>query len=161
MEQSKLPSQFTIDDEASLELLADLLLNAREAKIKGVNFTRGKVKYNLQVPIKQEGQPIRYFRMTNIDSAFLLPRNENEFQYNSKIIDAQREIMDKLQKEIEDLRRWKKEFSDEWFPVMEFMQEKCTDLKVGESIRVKTIEILTQFFYEKSLDPKSRYYKKV
>lgn len=141
-----LPSKFTIDDEVSLSLLADLLLYARDGVIKGVNFTRGKVKYNLQVPIRQEGQPDRYFRMTNIDSAFVLPKNENGFQYNSKVIDAQREIMDKLQKEVEDLRRWKKEFSDEWFPVMDFMREHDTELRIGDSMCERLISLLKTHF---------------
>lgn len=48
----------------------------------------------------------------------------------------------KLGKELEDLRRWKKEFSDEWFPVMEFMREHDTELRIGDSIAKKVIDHL-------------------
>jgi len=52
----------------------------------------------------------------------------------------------KIGKELEDLRRWKKEFSDEYFPIIEFMQENDKDLRIGDSIREKVLTILKNHF---------------
>jgi len=60
----------------------------------------------------------------------------------------------KLGKELEDLRRWKKEFSDEYFLIIEFMQENDKDLRIGDSIRAKVITILKNHFASNAIDRK-------
>jgi hypothetical protein len=94
MERSKLPSAFQPGDKVGLETLINLLYDAKDADVVAVSFANDKVKYNLSIPIKNDGHPntLRtYFRLANVDSAFVGPPVENGFQYNSMVaVEARR-----------------------------------------------------------------------
>jgi hypothetical protein len=83
----KLPSAFQPGDKVGLQMLIDLMGEARDAKVNAVNFSNSKVRYNIEIPIGDG-----YFRLANIDSAFLHPPVDNEFQHNDKVaIEARRQ----------------------------------------------------------------------
>jgi hypothetical protein len=52
------------------------------------------------------------------------------------------EMEDHYKQQIESLERWKKEELEVWGPVLEFMRTTPTDIKLGESISKKVLEIL-------------------
>lgn len=74
-------------------------------------------------------------RIYNVEKSFCWKRTEEYL--DQQYADDKAKV-----KELEDLRRWKKEFSDEWFPVMEFMREHDTELRIGDSIAKKVIDHL-------------------
>lgn len=76
----KLPSEFQPGDNVGLQMLIDLLQEAKDARVNAVNFSNSKVKYNIEVPVGDG-----YFRLANIDSAFIHAPIENGFQYNDKV----------------------------------------------------------------------------
>lgn len=76
----KLPSAFQPGDKVGLQMLIDLMQEAKDARINAVNFSNSKVKYNIEVPVNDG-----YFRLANIDSAFLHAPIENGFHYNDKV----------------------------------------------------------------------------
>jgi len=81
----ELPSAFQPDDKVGLQTLINLLQNARDANVVSVSFTESKVKYNLAVPVIVNGEEHGFFRMANIDSAFIHKPIENDFQYNDQV----------------------------------------------------------------------------
>lgn len=102
MERSKLPSAFQPGDKVGLETLINLLYDAKDADVVAVSFGNDKVKYNLSIPIKTDGHPntLRtYFRLANVDSAFVGPPVENGFQYNSMVAIEGRRQQDKFAKD--------------------------------------------------------------
>lgn len=86
MKNKRLPSTFQPDDCVGLQSLIDLLQKARDARVVSVSFTDSKVKYNLAVPVSNEdGTHGGFFRMANIDSAFLHAPIDNDFHYNDQV----------------------------------------------------------------------------
>lgn len=84
----KLPSAFQPGDKVGLQMLIDLMQEAKDARVNAVNFSNSKVRYNIEVPVNDG-----YFRLANIDSAFLHAPIENGFQYNDKVsVEARRQI---------------------------------------------------------------------
>ena len=132
-------SEFRINDEVSLELLIDALLKARDAKVKGINITKSKMKYNLEIPVREEGKPHWSFRINNIDEDLVKEKNENDFAYNSKVIAGTREDIDKLHKQIDTLNRWKAESIEVLGPILDYMRENDHEMKIGESISKRVI----------------------
>lgn len=132
-------SEFRINDEVSLELLIDALLKARDAKVKGINITKSKMKYNLEIPVREEGKTHWSFRINNIDEDLVKEKNENDFAYNSKVIAGTREDIDKLHKQIDTLNRWKAESIEVLGPILDYMRENDHEMKIGESISKRVI----------------------
>lgn len=92
--------------------------------------------------IDHESKTRSTVRIYNVEKSFCWKRTEEYLD--------QQHAEDKAKiKELEDLRRWKKEFSEEYFPIIEFMQENDKDLRIGESIREKVLSILKNHFNSK------------
>jgi hypothetical protein len=87
MDQIKLPSPFQVGESVGLQNLIDLLERARDGKTTRVSFMNGKVKYDLQIPIREgthlDGPVTGYFRIANVEGRFLNTPLENGFHYNS------------------------------------------------------------------------------
>lgn len=78
-----LPSKFQPRDKVGLQQLIDLLCAARDGRVVKVSFLEGKVKYDLHIPLHGEGNDVRgYFRLANIDAAYVHPPIENDLHYN-------------------------------------------------------------------------------
>ena len=137
-------SEFRINDEVSLELLIDALLKARDAKVKGINITKSSMKYNLEIPVREEGLPNWSFRINNIDEKFVKPKNENDFHYNCKVIEASRENVDKLFKEMDTLKQWKAEALEVLNPILDYMRENDPEMRIGENISDRVIMHLSR-----------------
>jgi hypothetical protein len=97
--------------------------------------------YDLEftISIDDENKKRHTSRIHNVATGLCVKRTPSYIERQS--IEDQ-----KLGKELEDLRRWKKEFSDEYFPIIEFMQENDKDLRIGNSIREKVLNILKNHF---------------
>jgi len=85
-----LPSQFQPDEKVGLQSLINLLQSARDGSVVSVSFTDSKVKYNLAVPIIINGEQHGFFRLANVDSAFLHEPIKNDFLYNDQVAIAAR-----------------------------------------------------------------------
>jgi len=87
--QIKLPSAFQVNEKVGLQMLIDMLERARDGETTRVSFMKGKVKYDLQIPIREgnrldeEAPIVGYFRIANVDSAFVHIPYDNEYFYNS------------------------------------------------------------------------------
>lgn len=91
--RSRLPSQHQPEEQVGLQTLINLLEYAGKGKVTKVSFLPSKVKYDLEIPImdKPGGLPYAYFRIANVDSAFVHPPFDNGFHYNSERDIAMRE----------------------------------------------------------------------
>lgn len=94
-EVQMLPSSLQLQDKCALQTLIDIMEDARDGQITKISFLPGKVKYDIQIPIYigvdlEPGQdastrePSGYFRIANVDSAFIGIPFTNGFHYNSK-----------------------------------------------------------------------------
>lgn len=85
--ENKLPSAFQPKSKVGLQLIIDLLERARDGFVTSVRFTESKVRYDLQIPVFDtvdlNEKPKGWFRISNIDSAFLNTPYENGLHYNS------------------------------------------------------------------------------
>lgn len=127
--QIKLPSAFQVNEKVGLQMLIDMLERARDGETTRVSFMNGKVKYDLQIPIREgnrldDSAPIvGYFRIANVDSAFVHEPYANGFHYNSlrdRNIREHQQIVNEAQSTVFDDRtdrqRWADEFINDTDP---------------------------------------------
>jgi hypothetical protein len=135
-----LPSNFQPQQECYLKLANGSYIHG---KVTAVKFTNSKVLYDLDVDVDLGTSSSKTTRVHAINGDFLFTVDyfENEVLGNK--------VLGQNQNELENLRKWKKEFSDEYFPIIEFMQENDKDLRIGDSIRAKVITILKNHFASK------------
>lgn len=107
--------------------------------------------YDLEftISIDDESRKRHTSRIHNVATGLCVKRTPSYIERQS--IEDQKIGKDLLfyQKALNDLHRWKKEFSDEYFPIIEFMQENDKDLRIGESIKEKVLSILKDHFNSK------------
>lgn len=84
----QLPSRFQPTEKVGLQMLIDFFENARDGIVTSVRFTQSKVRYDLQIPVRDAGDPLdakpkEWFRLSNVDSDLVHPPYENGLYYNS------------------------------------------------------------------------------
>jgi hypothetical protein len=77
----KLPSRFQIDNVVNLHFVFDHAV-VKNCLIHSVRFTKGKVRYDIAIPVLCESESMVYTVIKNVDSSFVVI-NEEQSSINS------------------------------------------------------------------------------
>ncbi len=84
-----------------------------------------------------------------IDSCIAIEKTYNE----DALFVGLNDVRADLKKEVEELRKWKKEQIEVWNPVVEFINSNAErlGLTIGDSLSEKAVEIMAEYLATKSL----------